>query len=261
MPSKRLHLTVPFAVALLAASTLSGQTATSITGSVVDSKGAFVAHAKIAVHSPDNKITRNAIADDAGHFALTNVPAGNYVLDADAPGFATTQEANVTVVADRPTDLSVTLRIGNLEQMVEVQADASNSIAAQSAPMDARLDARSARTEITPHFIENYTTPTADNTEMIFFAPGTFSVNSNGSGLGDSKSFFRGFSDGNYDITGSPTRTPTRPRITPGRSSRLRSSEALTSTAPPVLHRRLDRLPLAARSTCFRRRCVRNRTS
>ena len=85
--------------------------------------------------------------------------------------------------------------------MVEVQADASNSVAAQQAPMDARLDARSARTEITPHFIENYTTPTADNTEMIFFAPGTFSVNSNGSGLGDSKNFFRGFSDGNYDIT------------------------------------------------------------
>jgi iron complex outermembrane receptor protein len=36
---------------------------------------------------------------------------------------------------------------------------------------------------------------------MIFFAPGTFSVNSNGSGLGDSKNYFRGFSDGNYDIT------------------------------------------------------------
>ena len=77
---------------------------------------------------------------------------------------------------DKPADLTVVLRIGNLEQMVEVQADASNSVAAQLAPMDARLDARSARTEITSHFIENYTTPTADNTEMIFFAPGTFSV-------------------------------------------------------------------------------------
>src|SRR5665213_1216631 len=77
----------------------------------------------------------------------------------------------------------------------------SSSIAAQLAPMDARLDARSARTEITPHFIANYTSPTADNTEMIYFAPGTFSVNPNGSGLGDSKNYFRGFKDGNYDIT------------------------------------------------------------
>ncbi|HEY4354481.1 MAG TPA: TonB-dependent receptor [Acidobacteriaceae bacterium] len=201
MPCATLRLAALSVASLLLVSTLSAQTAASVTGSVIDSKGAFVGHAKIAVHSPDNKITRSATADDAGHFALNNVPAGNYVLDADAPGFATTHEASVTIASDKPTELTVTLRIGNLEQMVEVQADASNSVAAQLAPMDARLDARSARTEITTHFIENYTTPTADNTEMIFFAPGTFSVNSNGSGLGDSKNFFRGFSDGNYDIT------------------------------------------------------------
>ena len=201
MLSARLNFTALSAASIFLVSVLSAQTTASISGSVVDSKGAFVAHAKVAVHSPDNKITRSAIADDTGHFTIGNVPAGNYVLDADAAGFATTHEADVTVLADKPTEMSVTLRIGNLEQMVEVQADASTSIAAQNAPMDARLDARSARTEITPHFIENYTTPTADNTEMIFFAPGTFSVNSNGSGLGDSKSFFRGFSDGNYDIT------------------------------------------------------------
>ncbi len=79
---------------------------------------------------------------------------------------------SVTIAADKPTELTVTLRIGNLEQMVEVQADASNSVAAQLAPMDARLDARSARTEITPHFIENYTSPTADNTEMILLRAG-----------------------------------------------------------------------------------------
>ena len=201
MPSARFSIATLFVVVTLLSSTLRAQTAAPIAGSVVDSKGAFVAHAKIAIHSPDNKVTRSAISDDSGHFALSNVPAGGYILDADAPGFATTHEEDVVFTADQPANLNVTLRIGNLEQIVDVQADASNSVAAQQAPMDARLDARSARTEITPHFIESYTTPTADNTEMIFFAPGTFSVNPNGSGLGDSKNFFRGFSDGNYDIT------------------------------------------------------------
>jgi len=196
----RLHLAA-LSASLLFVTALSAQTTPSITGSVVDSKGSLVAHAKVAVHSPDNKVNRSTVADDAGRFTLSNVPAGNYVLDADAPGFATTHEASVNIAGEKPAEMTIVLRIGNLEQMVEVQADASNSVAAQLAPMDARLDARSARTEITPHFIENYTTPTADNTEMIFFAPGTFSVNSNGSGLGDSKNFFRGFSDGNYDIT------------------------------------------------------------
>jgi iron complex outermembrane recepter protein len=201
VPSARLYRAALSAATILFAVTLSAQTPPTITGSVVDSKGSLVSHAKIAVHSADNQVSRSAIADDAGRFTLGNLPAGDYVLDADAPGFATTHEASVTIAADKPTELAVTLHIGNLEQMVEVQADASNSVAAQLAPMDARLDARSARTEITPHFIANYTTPTADNTEMIFFAPGTFSVNPNGSGLGDSKNFFRGFSDGNYDIT------------------------------------------------------------
>jgi iron complex outermembrane receptor protein len=194
-------LTLVAAAVLPAAAHAQSSADASLSGTVVDSKGALVAHAKVAVHSPDNKVTRSAIADDAGHFVLSNVPAGDYILDADAPGFATTQEESVIVSADKPAELTVTLRIGNLEQMVEVQADASNSVAAQQAPMDARLDARSARTEISSHFVQNYTTPTADNTEMIFFAPGTFSVSPNGSGLGDSKNFFRGFSDGNYDIT------------------------------------------------------------
>ncbi len=201
MPVARTYV-VAFSIANIAlVAAASAQTADSITGVVVDSKGGFIEHARIAVHSPDNRVNRSAVADDAGRFTLNNLPAGTYVLDADAPGFATTHEANVAVGSDKGLELTVTLRIGNLEQMVEVQADASSSVAAQLAPMDARLDARSARTEITTHFIENYTTPTADNTEMIFFAPGTFSVNSNGSGLGDSKNFFRGFSDCNYDIT------------------------------------------------------------
>jgi iron complex outermembrane receptor protein len=113
-----------------APATLYAQSSAGLTGSVVDSRGAAVAHAKIAVHSPDNKVTRSAITDDAGHFSV-NVPAGDYILDADAPGFATTNQQSVTVAADKPTELMVTLRIGNLEQMVEVQADASNSVAAQ----------------------------------------------------------------------------------------------------------------------------------
>ena len=201
MPSARFHIAAALAASSFFVSALSAQTAASVTGSVVDSRGGGIPHAKIAVHTPDNKISRSTTADGVGHFKLTDVPAGSYVLDADAPGFATTHQENVIVADGKLTEVPVTLRIGNLEQMVEVQADASNSIAAQLAPMDARLDARSARTEISSHFIGNYTSPTADNTEMIYFAPGTFSVNPNGSGLGDSKNFFRGFSDGNYDIT------------------------------------------------------------
>ena len=40
----------------------------------------------------------------------------------------------------------------------------------------------------------------ADYTELLNNAPGTFSVNPNGVGLGDSKTYFRGFKDGQYTM-------------------------------------------------------------
>jgi iron complex outermembrane receptor protein len=54
----------------------------------------------------------------------------------------------------------------------------------------------------------------ADFGELVEMAPGTFSLNTNGIGLGQDKTFFRGFPDGDYDIDfdGVPfydTNTPT----------------------------------------------------
>ena len=68
------------------------------------------------------------------------------------------------------------------------------------APMDASLEATSARTYISPTFVQNFTTPVADYGEAVAMAPGTFTVNGNGVGLGQSKTYFRGFPDGNYNI-------------------------------------------------------------
>src|SRR5437588_848206 len=50
-------------------------------------------------------------------------------------------------------------------------------------------------------FIRNYTSPVADYSQVIQMAPGTFSVSPNGVGLGDTKTFFRGFKDGQYNMT------------------------------------------------------------
>ena len=101
MLNARFYLASISAASIFLVASLAAQTASSITGSVVDSKGALVGHAKVAVHSPDNKVTRSAIADEGGHFAISSVPPGNYVLDADAPGFATTHEASVSIAALR----------------------------------------------------------------------------------------------------------------------------------------------------------------
>jgi iron complex outermembrane receptor protein len=63
------------------------------------------------------------------------------------------------------------------------------------------LDATSPKTEITQTFIDNFASPVSDFTELLQMAPGTFSVSPNGVGLGQSNTYFRGFSDGQYTMT------------------------------------------------------------
>ena len=68
------------------------------------------------------------------------------------------------------------------------------------APMDALLAETSAHTEITQTMINNFMSPVADYGEAVQMAPSTFTLSSDGVGLGQSKTFFRGFPDGDYDI-------------------------------------------------------------
>jgi len=63
------------------------------------------------------------------------------------------------------------------------------------------LNARSARSEISSQFIQQFTSPVTDYAEIIQIVPGTFTINTNGVGLGQATTSFRGFQDGEYDIT------------------------------------------------------------
>src|SRR5215475_16195187 len=87
-------------------------------------------------------------------------------------------------------------------------------MAAATAPSGNTLEALAARTQVSQDFIQNFMSPVADYSEYINYAPGTFSINGNGIGLGQGKTYFRGFSDGQYTMTfdGIPfqdTNTPT----------------------------------------------------
>lgn len=74
------------------------------------------------------------------------------------------------------------------------------SAAAKVAVSQSSLSARSAQSEISDEFVRNYTIPTADFSQVVQMAPGLFSYSPNGPGLGDTKTYFRGFSDGDYTI-------------------------------------------------------------
>jgi iron complex outermembrane recepter protein len=195
------------------------QTATpALDGTVSDAKGGLIAHATLIIRSDATGRSTTVTADAAGHFAVANLPAGSYTVDASAPGFAPVTRKGVQIASQdtttQPTTIAFSLQIASATADITVDADATHSIAATLAPMDALLAETSARTEITPAFINNFTSPVSDYGEAVEMAPGTFTTNGNGVGLGQSKTYFRGFPDGDYDIDfdGIPfydTNTPT----------------------------------------------------
>lgn len=193
---------------------LTAQGTATISGAALDPKSNAVPNATIIVTNEAGTLQRTVTADQLGHFSISGLPAGKYTVRANADGFAQAVRNNLQVSDGQVQEISLALNVGNVSQMVTVEASAVNSLAAQHAPMDALLSATSARTEIRRAYIENYTSPLADYGEITQMVPGTFTTNANGVGLGQSTTSFRGFPDGDFDIDfdGIPfydTNTPT----------------------------------------------------
>lgn len=171
----------------------------TVTGTVLDTKGTIITTASVRITMEGGAINRTASTDTLGRYSISGLTPGTYTLEVAANGFALATR-QISIVTGQTANLPITLQVGSVATEVNVEADATHSIAAALAPMDASLDARSARTAITQHFIQNFTSPVADFGEAVQMAPGTFTTNSNGVGLGQSSTYFRGFPDGNYDI-------------------------------------------------------------
>jgi iron complex outermembrane receptor protein len=191
---------------------MSAQQAAAVSGTVLDQAQKVLPSATVTLHNEATGATINVKSDNEGHFSAPNVSPGSYTIEISAPGFASSKRAGFKVSGSE-ADASVTLAVANLSQAVTVEGSI-NSVASQAAPSQSTLDATSARSEISEVFIDNFISPVSDFSEIILMSPGTFSVNTNGVGLGQAKDYFRGFADGDYTVTfdGIPfedTNTPT----------------------------------------------------
>jgi len=105
--------------------------------------------------------------------------------------------AHVYAASDQPMDDQQTPQL----ETVTATANAINIPAsAANAPSQNSLTARSAQSIVGEKFIEDYISPNADFSQVFQMTPGVFSYSPNGPGLGDTKTYFRGFQDGDYTI-------------------------------------------------------------
>ncbi len=213
--ARSLHRSAALVVLVLCTSVLSGQNGTGILqGIITDPRGGGIAKASVTLRSEVSGGVVASTTDEAGRFVVNGLVAGPYTLEGFAAGFSRTAKKGVQVEADRTDAVTLALELGSASDEIEVDVNAIRSVAAALAPMDALLNETSARTEVTQSFIANFTSPIADYGEALQMAPSTFTISSDGIGLGQSKTYFRGFPDGDYDIDfdGIPfydTNTPT----------------------------------------------------
>jgi iron complex outermembrane receptor protein len=175
-----------------------GDKSATLTGVVVDVSGRAIGNAAVAVRNESSGATRQTTSDAEGKFSIPGLAEGSYTVMASAPSFSSSRRSGVNLTAAGAEKVSLSLNVSELAQSITVEG--SVSLAAETAPSQNTLEARSAKSEISPEYIQNFASPVADYTELLNNAPGTFSVNPNGVGLGDSKTYFRGFKDGQYTM-------------------------------------------------------------
>lgn len=120
------NLTIVGMVALLFASVSSGFAQTDrggITGRVTDQTGAVIRGAKVTALNVETNDAREVTTNDEGNFTIPQLPAANYTLKVEAPGFRTASIEGVKIAVQVTRTVDVTLEVGEIGNTVTISSD------------------------------------------------------------------------------------------------------------------------------------------
>src|SRR6516225_5081770 len=95
----------------------------SLAGTVRDISGAAIPAASIHIQSLETGNQRELLTDDAGRFRALSLAVGQYDLTADKAGFRSERRTGIVLVVGQQEELDLTLKVGDVHQVVEVSAD------------------------------------------------------------------------------------------------------------------------------------------
>ncbi len=96
----------------------------SIVGNVKDAQGAVVPGATVTITNKQTGLTRDSVTDDQGSYTLTNVLPGPYDVKVSLTGFREAVRANVPVTIGQISRVDLTLEVGALTEVVNVESAA-----------------------------------------------------------------------------------------------------------------------------------------
>jgi hypothetical protein len=111
--------------AVLAAVPASAQTsAGSLTGLVLDTSGAAVANASIAVADLERGTTVRAVSNENGFYVVSQLPPGQYQVTAEREGFRKYVLMSLTIATQQKAALDITLEVGAVTESITVTGEA-----------------------------------------------------------------------------------------------------------------------------------------
>src|SRR5436309_458569 len=121
-----------------------------LAGTVLDQAGRGLQNAAVSVKEESSGKTHKTITDSEGHFSVTGLPVGTYTVEVSAPNFSTNRQEGLKLAAGATTDFATALGLAALPQTITVEGNVS--VAAQMAPSQSSLEARSAQSRISGEF-------------------------------------------------------------------------------------------------------------
>jgi hypothetical protein len=112
-----------------------------ILGTVSDAGGAVLPNAKVTVQNIATNETRTATTSAEGEYVFNLLPSGQYTITVEAPSFKKST-VNLTVSAGDRARANVVLQVGDVTQVVEVQAQ-SPALQSDSATLSTVLASQS----------------------------------------------------------------------------------------------------------------------
>lgn len=115
----------PIPALFLASAVLAAQSNVgSITGIVSDKSGGVVPGARIAITNQDTRLALETVSNESGVYTAPSLIAGRYRVAVEAAGFKTRQVPDFTLESGQKMRMDFTLEVGDVKDVVEVQAAA-----------------------------------------------------------------------------------------------------------------------------------------
>ena len=92
----------------------------------MDSTNKVIPGVKVVVRNTETDIAHTMMSNQEGNFAIPELPAGPYVIEASSTGFETYRQTGIVLETGQTLDIEVKMVVGSVSVSVEITADVAN---------------------------------------------------------------------------------------------------------------------------------------